>query len=261
MSDSQPIAERITRDMLDGAPFEPYSSELPRSLEAAYLLQDEVAARLADSGARGPVAGWKMAANSQALLERFGLKEPVSGRIFADQIHEAMPVLKASDYSEFAFEPEIAAVMGRTLGPRDAPFTADQVADAIVRLIPAIELLDMRQTNMAAVHIPDAVAQNISNVGAVRGGPGVMPHELDLKSVRTVLRVNGEVVHDATGAAPQSPVEAVTWLANHLSARGLSLAAGQIVMCGTHSPIWYHKGSGEIRVEMSGLGSVALVLE
>ncbi|MBO6902627.1 MAG: fumarylacetoacetate hydrolase family protein [Rhizobiaceae bacterium] len=259
MSDQQSVAARITRDLLDGAAFEAYRTEPPRSVEAAYELQDAVSVLLA--GVRGRVAGWKIAANSPALLERFGLKEPVSGRIFANQIYEGPAVLKVADYAQFAFEPEIAAVIGRTLTSRDAPFGADQVADAIARFVPSLELLDMRMTDMKAVHIPDAVAQNISNAGAVRGGPGAAPGEFDVADVRTVLSINGEVVYDVTGAAPQSPVEAVTWLANHLSARGLSLEAGQIVTCGTHSPIWYHEGAGEIRVEMSGLGSVSLTLE
>ena len=52
----------------------------------------------------------------------------------------------------------------------------------------------------------------------------------------------------------------MTWLANHLAARGLALEAGQMVLCGTHSPIWYHSGGGEFIVAMSGLGEVSLRL-
>jgi len=62
------------------------------------------------------------------------------------------------------------------------------------------------------------------------------------------------IVHDVTGAVPQPPVEAVLWLTNHLAARGLTLEAGPTVLCGTHSPIWYHKGPGRYGWRCQGSG-------
>ena len=116
--------------------------------------------------------------------------------------------------------------MGSTLSPQDAPFDKEQVMRAIDRFVPALELLDMRNADMQSVHIADAIAQNISNVGAVRGGPGASPDQLDADAIHTVVSIDGKIVHDVTGAAPQQPVEAVLWLANHLAARGLTLEAG-----------------------------------
>ena len=260
MSAHKDITGQIMRDTLEGAPYQAYATNPPRGTADAYEIQDALAEALISSGNRAPVAGWKIAANSPALLARFKLEDPVSGRIFGDQNHDSPAALKVSDYTEFAFEPEIAAVMGSTLSPQDAPFDREQVMRAIDRFVPALELLDMRNADMQSVHIADAIAQNISNVGAVRGGPGASPDQLDADAIHTVVSIDGTVVHDVTGAAPQPPVEAVLWLANHLAARGLTLEAGQIVLCGTHSPIWYHKGPGEIRVEMSGLGTVIATL-
>ncbi|PLS21382.1 2-keto-4-pentenoate hydratase [Neptunicoccus cionae] len=260
MTLSEKVAQNILEDVQSGAPFKPYSETPLRTVEAAYEIQDLLTRRLETSDVRGPVAGWKIAANSVALMERFKLKEPATGRVFSKQRQESGVDLKASNYTQFAFEPEIVAVMKDTLLPGDTPFTAKQVAAAIDRFVPGLELLDMRHTDMPNTHIPDAIAQNISNVGAVTGGPGVPPEALDTAAIRTVLRINGEVQHDVTGAAPQDPLTAVTWLANHLASRGFALEAGQVVMCGTHSPIWYHEGTGEIEVSMSGLGSVTAKL-
>ncbi|WP_069300498.1 2-keto-4-pentenoate hydratase [Neptunicoccus sediminis] len=260
MTLNEKLAQNILRDVQSGVPFKPYSETPPRSVESAYEIQDLLTGHYENPEVFGPVAGWKIAANSQALMERFKLKEPATGRVFSKQRKDSGVALTAADYSQFAFEPEIVAVMKDTLAVDKAPFTSDQVAAAIARFVPGIELLDMRQTDMPNTHIPDAIAQNISNAGAVTGGPGVPPGALDTAAIRTVLRINGEVQHDVTGAAPQDPLSAVTWLANHLAARGYALEAGQIVMCGTHSPIWYHEGTGEIEVSMSGLGSVTLTL-
>lgn len=260
MTLNEKVAQNILKDVQSGAPFKPYSETPPRTVESAYEIQDVLTGHFQDPDVFGPVAGWKIAANSQALMERFKLKEPATGRVFSNQRKESGVTLKAAKYTQFAFEPEIVAVMKDTLAAENAPFTTDQVAAAIERFVPGLELLDMRQTDMPNTHIPDAIAQNISNAGAVTGGPGVTPEALDIAAIRTVLRINGEVQHDVTGAAPQDPLGAVTWLANHLAARGFALEAGQIVMCGTHSPIWYHDGAGEIEVSMSGLGSVTATL-
>ncbi|WP_370304234.1 2-keto-4-pentenoate hydratase [Pseudooceanicola sp.] len=252
--------ELILQDLRSAAPFAAHATTPPRDLSAAYQLQDAVAEQLVTDPSFGPVAGWKIAVNSAALLARFGMSEPVSGRIFEGQRHDVPAELTASDYRQFAIEPEIAAIIGTTLALQDAPRDADTVKRAIARFVPAMELLDMRDADMPNMHLPDAVAQNISNVGAVIGGPGVAPDQLDLAGLRMTLSLDGEIQHDATGAAPQHPVEAVTWLVNHLSQRGLTLAAGQVVLCGTHSPIWYHNGTGQIEVQMSGLGGVKATL-
>ncbi|SEO18316.1 2-keto-4-pentenoate hydratase [Salinihabitans flavidus] len=252
---------RIVQDIRGGAPFSARETDPPRDLKDAYKTQDSVAEILTQDGAFGPVAGWKIAANSTALLDRFGLGEPASGRVFTAQRHDSPAMLRAADYRQFALEPEIAAVMGTTLAPQDAPFGTQTVLAAIDRFIPAIELLDMRETDMGRIHLPDVIAQNISNVGAVLGGPGTAPETLKPDTVRTTLAIDGEIRHDVTGAAPQDPLKAVTWLANHLGERGLTLQAGQVVLCGTHSPIWYHDGTGEIVLEMSGLGSATLRLD
>ncbi|MBK0326613.1 fumarylacetoacetate hydrolase family protein [Rhodobacteraceae bacterium F11138] len=260
MTNPQQPIDKILGDVVTGAAFDPYATQPARTVAQAYALQDAVVAALLNAGHRMAIAGWKIAANSPQLLERFKLDEPATGRVFSDQSHQSPATLAASDYTEFAFEPEIAAIMKTTLEPSKAPFTPADVRPAIARFVPAMELLDMRKTDMPNTHIPDAIAQNISNVGAVLGGPGVPPEALDTAQLRTTLTIDGRVEHDVTGAAPQNPVDAVAWLATHLSRRGLTLQAGQIVLCGTHSPIWYHKGAGRIEVEMSGLGTAAVTL-
>lgn len=258
MTQDSSTAERIVSDIHGACTFDAHPMQTPRTQGAAYALQDQVAEILSQDSAFGPVAGWKIAANSKALLERFGIGEPASGRVFGALRRDSPAELRASNYRQFALEPEIAAVMKTTLPAQDAPFDATTVQGAIDRFVPAFELLDMRDCDMAQIHLPDIIAQNISNVGAVIGGPGLAPDRLDISTLRTTLTIDGEMRHDVTGAAPQDPLEAVTWLANHLAARGLTLEAGQIVLCGTHSPIWYHDGTGQIVLEMSGLGRAVL---
>ncbi|MWD26388.1 hypothetical protein E0K89_002745 [Aquicoccus sp. SCR17] len=249
------LVRKLASDMLTGETLRPLDTS-PASLADAYAIQDAVVAHLLDSDARAGVGGFKIAANSAALMERFGIDEPASGHIFSDEIQQAPASRPASDFAEFAYEPEIAAVMGARLVPDNAPFSAEEVAEAIDRFVPSLELLDMRNIDMAAVPFLAVLAQNITNAGAVLGGEGIKPSLIDTDRIHTTVTINGEPELDVTGAAPQSPVEAVRWLANHLAERGMGLEPGQIVLCGTHAPIRKVKGPAVIRVEMSGLGSL-----
>ncbi|MEO1224419.1 MAG: fumarylacetoacetate hydrolase family protein [Pseudomonadota bacterium] len=252
--------ELIVADVMAHAAFAPYATDPPRTLDEAYRLQDALAEQLTARAGRQAVAGWKIAANAPHLLEKFELEDPLSGRVFKNQTQQSPARLAAATFRQFAFEPEIAAIMKTDLEVPDGPADRQDVISAIDRFVPAIELLDMRDIDMPSINIADVVAQNISNEGAVIGGPGIAPQDLIPASVRTEVRVNGKVELQVTGAAPQDPIDAVIWLARHLAKRGLRLQAGQIVLCGTHCPIWYHGNPGQIVVTMTGLGEVSLSL-
>jgi len=226
--------QKIVADVMTHAAFTPYATDPPRTLDEAYRLQDALAEQLITGGARQGIAGWKIAANAPHLLEKFGLDDPLCGRVFKSQAHQSPAQLTAAAFRQFAFEPEIAAIMKTDLEVSDGPANRQDVISAIDRFVPAIELLDMRDIDMPSNNIADAVAQNISNEGAVIGGPGIAPQDLNPASLRTEVSVNGKVELQTTGAAPQDPIDAVSWLVRHLTKRGLHLQAGQIVLCCTH---------------------------
>lgn len=267
MSEHEPkpgdeVVQAIVGDIQSMATYTPRPDrDGPRDLALAYATQDAVVAELVARNALGPVAGYKIAANSPALMTHFGLSEPASGRVFAGQRHDSPAVLPASGFRQFAYEPEIAAVIGSHLPARDAPHPLERVAAAIARFVPALELLDLRGAEMESIHLPDIVAQNITNAGAVVGGPGTVPDRFDARAIETRVEIDGVAELSVRAGAPQPPLEAVAWLANHLAGRGISLEAGQIVLCGTHAPIRYVHGVATISVEMPPLGSVTLRLE
>ncbi|MCY6382942.1 2-keto-4-pentenoate hydratase [Hoeflea prorocentri] len=250
--------EKIMADVVSHAAFTSYDADQTLTLEDGYRFQDALADRLVARGGRIGTAGWKIAANAPQLLERFGLEEPLSGRVFKSQVHESPANLSDTTFRQFAFEPEIAAIMKTGLSGTN--ISRQETASAIDRLVPAIELLDMREVDMPSVRIANVVAQNISNEGIVIGGPGIAPQDFDPDVVQTEVSVDGKVELQVTGAAPQNPIDAVAWLADHLTKRGQRLEAGQVVLCGTHCPIWYHDKPGDIVVEMTDLGEVAMRL-
>lgn len=251
------LAVEIGREIARHAPFVSRADQVP-DLATGYAVQDALVDYLIEHGTRGAVTGYKVAANSPALLALFNMDEPVSARIFADQRHESPARLRRADFNQFAFEPEIAAVLGADLPIGTVAHDRASVVASIARFVPAFELLDLRQVDPPRARMPDMVAANISNEGIVLGGPGVAADALDPAALRAEVLFDGAVVQDVTGAAPQHPLDVVAWLANHLGARGLMLTAGMVVLCGTHTPIQRPDGVSRIGLRMSGLGEVTV---
>ena len=249
------VTGAIAADITAHAPYSPRGRDfVGRDVGRGYTVQDAVVARLTGEGARGAVAGYKVAANSAALMRTFGLQEPVSARLFADQLHESPAGIDIANWREPAFEPEIAAILGGDV-PSDAD--AERAADAVRLLVPAFELLDMRGIDKPPSDIAEAVGQNITNEGVVVGGPGVAPRDLgDLDALTMRLTIDGAEATSVTGGAPQHPFDVVAWMAHHLAARGLVLRAGMVVLCGTHTPIQYPSRGARVIMEMTDLGRV-----
>lgn len=234
----------------------PFASLGVTDVAAAYDAQDALAGPLAELW--GPVAGWKIAANAPALMEALGLTEPAAARVFSGMVHPSGGECGLARFGDMRIEPEIALLLS------DAPQTgadgrvsADSVRVATDRLIPAIELIEMRGATRESAPMLEAIAQNVSNIGAVLGGPGIAPADYDPAAIRVTVHCNGNEVASAEAATPQDPFEAVAWLANLLAGRGNNLAAGMFILCGTHTAMLPVRAGDRVEVAMAPLGGVA----
>lgn len=250
---TQDTAEAIAAARAEGRAY-----DIPQvaDLAAGYAVQDALAERA------GEAAGWKLAVNGKPQMQFFGVSEPVAARVFRAEVHDSGAALRRRDYHALTVEPEIMAVMGDGAASLGADATEAQVAAAIDRYLPAIELIDMRGLSLKDATLPQAVALNVFNAGAVTGGPGVVPGALDWRTVQVSLEIDGTPAGAATGSAPQPPVEAVRWLAGHLAARGMGLRPGDLVLCGTLLPMQVLPADARrVRVRMKWLGEVGFTLE
>ena len=126
-------------------------------------------------------------------------------------------------------ESEIAFLLGRDI---HGPATVTSVLAATELVFGAVDVLDSRYQGFKFT-LTDVVADNAS-AGAFYLGPIARPpDELDLRLLGCVVRVNGEVVMTAAGAAVMGhPAASVAWLANQLAVQGESLKAGQLIFSG-----------------------------
>ena len=164
-----------------------------------------------------------------------------------------------SDVSRVGVECEIAVRLGSDLAPSQAPFTADTVAQAIEAYLPAIEIVDDRYSDWQTAGAPLLVADDFFAAGCVLGKPVARSAAPDLLDVIGRAVINGNEISRGTGADVLGhPHNALAWLANHLSAQGKSLRAGQFVLTGSLVQTAWLNAGDKVVIELEGLGSVTV---
>ena len=256
------LAQTIAMIRQSGGTYEPSSELINLTLAEAYEIQSRLADTLVAGGQFGGIAGYKLAVNGPAQMAHFGVTEPAAAFLFEREAVRSPAELAAGSFANLVIEPEIAAIIGAGIDDVGETLDRDDVAKAIEKFVPALELIDMRGLKMPDVTLPAAVALNVLNAGCVIGDDGVRPADLNLTDMTATLLFDGKPVASGTNAAPQHPLDAVTWLIGHLRQRSLALQPGMIVLCGTHVPMQKApEGTRDIEATFSGLGEVALRLE
>lgn len=245
MSDhAEAIAELLVAAHRSGAPVaEPPAMAGPRDRAEAYAVQDLVRALL------GPTGGWKTGAPGPK-------DEPIAAPMLTSLIAEAPAALPAARFHRIGVEAELAFRLARDLPPRDAPWTEDEVADAIESVHPAIEVVDSRLGAWAEQDAMWKLADNQVN-GYFLYGPAVSDWRgRDLEHAPVELVIDGAVAvaHEAGGNPAGDPLRLTTWLANHLAAGRGGLKAGDIVTTGSCTGLIWVEPGASIRARFPGIG-------
>jgi 2-keto-4-pentenoate hydratase len=248
-------AKAVASARRDLAPLQPLAADIaPRDEAEGYRIQHAVHAVLA--GEVGPLVGYKIGCTSAVMQRYLGIPHPCGGGVFSKGVHSSGVSLRHGDFVRVGVECEIAVRLAGDL--TGSTFTADTVADAIDAYHPAIEIVDDRYADWRTIGAPTLVADDFFAAGCVLGKPVLRAAAPDLLSVTGIAFINGVEVGRGTGADVLGhPHAALAWLANHLAAGRKSLRAGQIVLTGSLvQTVWLNAGD-KVRMEMSGLGSVA----
>lgn len=240
--------------------FAPLPPELaPRDAEEAYAIQDCYVARRAER--LGAIAGYKIALSSREMQRFVGVDAPQAGVMLASTLHRTPASVRAADYVRLVVEFEIAVEMAADLPAADAPYTRERIAPCVRAVMPALELADDRNADYSqlAKHPLELIADNAWNEGAVLGVPIEDWRAIDLAGVRGVATINGRVVGEGMGAAAMGhPLEAVTWIANHLAAHGRGLVFREVVITGSIITTKTVRAGDLVRFSIAELGEAEL---
>ncbi len=206
-----------------------------------------------------PVAGYKIGCTSLEAQRMLGAPGPFPGRVFAPVLLKSPARVAAKAFHRLGIEPEFAFTMARDLPARPAQYVREEVADAVAAVHGAIELVDSRWTDWIKAGIASVVADNGANGGLVLGPAVTDWRRFDLAKARATLRFDDRIIAEGTGAAVLGhPLDALTWLANHLSARGYGLKAGDAVTTGTVASINFAEPGMHVSADFGALGTVAV---
>ena len=252
------------------------------------------AGMIANPGALGAHAGWKVGTTNPTAWSGFGLVEPMRAPLFANSIVKAPATYSRKDDNLTMLEAEFAFTLKSELSASwDSPITADDAWAAVDEVFLAIEVCGSR-------FLPEAFAeaspyQKIADAGmnvALLLGPSFSAEEMrskDLAGCKAQLIANGEVGGEGTGAdvlgrAPPlssrpplphppgrppsptrpvrcaDPINSICYLVNALARTGGSLPAGAIVTTGAAAvmqPTGYKAGDTVV-AKFEGIGELTL---
>jgi 2-keto-4-pentenoate hydratase len=191
-------------------------------------------ARLVEEELGWEVTGWKIAAMKEGLQRQLRTDSPIYGRVYGSLMSSPATVEHAKQCSPIP-EVEYQARLGADLPPREKPYTAEEVTEAVVSLHPGIELAECRFVHDAAFPPLAAILADGAGGGTVVCGPPIEDwRRRDIASQEVVLTCNGVERRKGTAAeALDHPMLPLTWLANELSRTGIGLKAGQTISTGT----------------------------
>ncbi|UFN48266.1 fumarylacetoacetate hydrolase family protein [Roseomonas sp. OT10] len=247
-NDAERAAALLLEARRGGAPLEDLPVALrPTGIGQAYAIQDAVIRQT------GRIGGWKVG-------PRRGDADPSCAPIGAELIHASPARFAAMPGAEI--EVEIAVTLGRDLPPRETPYAADDLREAIATLHPAIELLGSRFRDRKAASALSVVADSQSNAAVVLDPGRADWQGLALESVGMRLRLDGaEVATVAGGADTANVLSALAWLADHAAARTGGLRRGDVVITGARLGPWPRGAATDVEAEVAGLGTVGIAFD
>lgn len=216
------------------------------SLAHAYTIQTALfAARGAD------LAGWKIGLTGQAIRDALGAVEPAAGMLAPADILRGPASIALND-SDHYVEAELIVEIAADLPASSASFDPDDVAAVIGAVHVGIELV---QSRFASSDLPLdlLIADNCMADRLLVGDKVADQWNERFADLEMTLHGPGEnIVHGTTAAVMGNPLDAVTWLANHLARRGMGLRQGQLVSSGTCTGATLVKPGDRVTADLAG---------
>lgn len=219
---------------------------------------------LAEAASAIPPAGFKVGATNPAMQAYLGVSSPAAGFMPAANLKPSGFGTPFADWMAPGTECEIAFRLGANLPFTGSPPTREAAAAAVGAVLPAIEIVENRYTDMQAVGAPTLIADQFFHAAAVLGPETRMdPAALAAGTLRDVagrMTIDGAVFGEGRGAALLGdPLEVLRWLAASGAAAAFGgLRAGQVVLCGSVTlPAWL-SGPAAVAVSFERLGSVSV---
>lgn len=234
-------------------------AELPAAMRPMTRREGYEAASAVAERSGSSVAGWKIAATSEAGQKHINVDGPIIGRILKSRLLPEGADVTLGDNIMRVAEAEFAFGFARDLPPRDAPYSQDEALDAVGSLHLSIEVPDSRYADFTAVGAAQLIADTACASWLVLGPAVNVPWRgIDLSAHVVKGIKNGTVMAEGTGKAVLGdPRKALTWFVNEASSYGGGVKAGQFVTTGTCIVPMAIAPGDQVTVDYGVLGTIS----
>ncbi len=184
--------------------------------------------------------------------------EPDFGALYADTCFGDAEPIPAERVLQPHVEGEVAIVLARDLPNRDT--TIVELMSAVDYVVPTIEVVASRITGWN-ISIVDTIADNASSGAFVLGNRPVLLRDVDLRTCKMQLTIDGEVASEGVGEACLGhPLNAALWLARTMATRGTPMRTGDVIMSGALGRMAPIAAGQRSEVVIEGLGAVRAII-
>lgn len=231
--DIETLARRLDEAWENREPVAPLTETDGLGVEDSYAVQTRWTELRMERGER--ISGRKIGLTSAAMQKMMGVNEPDYGSLWSSRYYAADSSGKSEVPGDTFIAPrvegELAFLISESLSSADV--TAEDVLAATEALAVSVEIVDSRIKDWK-IKLADTIADNASYGGYTLGPWNKELVGEDLRTLRMIVRKNGESVVEAVGAAALgNPANAVAWLARKLHSFGISLNPGDVVLSGS----------------------------
>ena len=172
----------------------PLGAIAPKTIEAGYAVQKEVALRLGGL----PPAGFKIGATTKQMQAYLGLPGPSAGFTPKSGLRASPATARYADFLNPGAECEVAVRLARDIAP--GPCTRDEAAAAVGEVFAAMEIVEKRYDDLGKLGTPTLIADQVFHAGGVLGTPVADWRAVDLAATRGRLSVDGQIRGEGRGA-------------------------------------------------------------
>lgn len=233
-----------------------YPCACPTSVNEAYVIQDATTIAM-----ESPVVGWKVGVTSEAARKLLGVSEPISGPLLEDYVFDSGVAIHVSWEDLRIVEAEIGFRMKVDLVPRDRPYLYEDILISIATVHPVFELANKRLPGTAKDAPEWIIADGSLNQAFVVGDAVDFQPGMNLATEAVTVDVDGSPFSNGVGSnALGDPIAVITWLANHLSARGITLRKDDLVATGLICDVLFGEPGTLVTASFANIGTVKFSL-
>lgn len=154
-------------------------------------------------------------------------------------------------------EPELAFIVGQDLPPREAPYLPNEIDAAIAATHLALELIESRYADPAAVDFVENLADGLLNQGLFIGPQVDSDKARHAAAIPLCVRNEAGEENRLDGHHPNAnPRAPLYWLAEFLRSCGTGLKAGQAVITGSYAGSFDVSVNQDITIQYGELGTL-----